>query len=106
MITEVVYFDLPRGMTRDEALAKYRQTAPAWAANDELVHKFYFFDELQSLGGGVHVWHTRDAARRWHGAEYQARIRALYGSEPRITVHDTLLVVDNINRRVHEPPMA
>jgi hypothetical protein len=106
MITELVYFDLPHGMSRDEALAKYRQTAPAWAANDELLHKFYFFDAAGALGGGVYVWRTLDAAQRWHGGEYRARIRALYGSEPRITVHDTLLVVDNVNQLVHEPPMA
>lgn len=106
MITEVVQFSLPPGTNRDAALAKYRQTAPAWAKNEGLVHKFYVFDPARNLGGGVYVWKTMDAARRWHGDEYKARIRALYGSEPTMTYHDTLLVVDNVARQVYEPDPA
>lgn len=103
MITELVFFDLPKGMTREEVIAKYRQTAPAWSRNEDLVHKFYFFDAAKSQGGGVYIWKTVEAARRWHGEEYRERIRALYGSEPRMTYLDTLVVVDNVRKQVSEP---
>ncbi|SCX61716.1 YdhR family protein [Variovorax sp. EL159] len=103
MITETIYFDLPAGISRDELLAKYRQTASAWSTNEDLVYKFYFFDETRNVGGGVYVWKTLEAAKHWHGAEYQARVKEVYGSEVQITHHDTLLVVDNINRDVSEP---
>jgi hypothetical protein len=106
VITETVYFNLPTGISREEVLAKYRQTAPAWSKNQDLVQKYYFFDESKNLGGGVYIWKTLDAAKHWHGAEYQARIKALYGSEPQITYHDTLLVIDNVNCRVSEPAKA
>ena len=106
MITEVVHFALPSGTGHEEALAKYRQTAPAWAKNRDLVHKFYFFDKVKRLGGGVYVWRTREAALRWHGDEYKTRIRALYGSEPRMTYYDTLLVVDNVAEQVSEPSQS
>jgi hypothetical protein len=106
MITELVFFDLPKGITREEVMAKYRQTAPAWARNEDLVHKFYFFDPAKSQGGGVYIWKTREAAHRWHGEEYRNRIRALYGSEPRMTYLDTLVVVDNVLKRVAEPAEA
>lgn len=106
MITEVVHFDLPGSMSREELLAKYRQTAPVWSNNEDLVHKFYFFDESQSLGGGVYIWKTKEAALWWHGEEYQARIKELYGSEPRMTYYDTLVVVDNISNQVSEPEPA
>ncbi len=106
MITELVFFDLPRGITREEAMAKYRETAPAWSKNEDLVHKFYFFDAAQSRGGGVYIWRSRAAAQRWHGDEYRNRIRALYGSEPKITCLDTLLVVDNVLKQVSEPVEA
>ncbi len=103
MITETVYFDLPKGTSREEVLAKYRQTAPAWAGNTDLVQKYYFFDEAHSVGGGVYVWKSMEAAKKWHGDEYRARIKELYGSEPRMEYHDTLLVVDNMNGEISEP---
>jgi hypothetical protein len=103
MITELVFFDLPHGATREEALAKYRQTAPAWSQNEDLVHKFYFFDAVRRRGGGVYIWKSRAAAERWHGPAYRDRIRALYGSEPEMTLLDTLVVVDNVLGRTSEP---
>ncbi len=106
MITELVFFDLPEGITREEVTAKYRQTAPAWSRNEDLVHKFYFFDAAKSQGGGVYIWKTMEAARRWHGEEYRNRIRTLYGSEPTMTYLDTLVVVDNVARQVAEPAAA
>jgi hypothetical protein len=106
MITELVFIDLPKGITREEVMAKYRQTAAAWSRNEDLVHKFYFFDAAKSQGGGVYIWKTRDAAYRWHGEEYRSRIRALYGSEPRMSCFDTLLVIDNVLKQVSEPPGA
>jgi hypothetical protein len=53
MITETVYIDLPKGITREKALDKYRQSAPAWSTNEDLMQKYYFFDESRNLGGGV-----------------------------------------------------
>ncbi|PAT34788.1 YdhR family protein [Vandammella animalimorsus] len=103
MITEIVYFELPNGISREEVLEKYRQTATAWSKNNDLIQKFYFFDESRSIGGGVYIWKTMEAARHWHGEEYQTRIKALYGSEVRMTYHDTLLVVDNLNSQIFEP---
>ncbi len=103
MITEIVQFDLPPGTTREAVLEKYRQTAPAWSRIPDLIRKYYFFDSGRSLGGGVYVWKNRAAADRWHGEEYRARIRALYGSEPRMTFFDTLVLVDNLRGEVSEP---
>jgi hypothetical protein len=54
MIAELVVFDLPKDITREEVIAKYRQTAPAWSRNEDLVRKFYFFDAARNQGGGVY----------------------------------------------------
>ena len=72
MITELVLFDLPKGITREEAMAKYRQSIPTWSGNEDLLHKAYFFDEEKSQGGGVYLWKSAEAARRWHGEEFLA----------------------------------
>lgn len=106
VITEIVYFDLREGIDRDALLAKYRQTAPAWADNPNLVHKFYFVDESRRVGGGVYIWKTKEAALKWHGEPYRSRIKALYGGEPHMTCYDTLVVVDNIVNEVSEPEPA
>ena len=103
MITELVFLELRKGITREEVMSLYRQTAPAWAKNSDLLSKYYFFNEEQSLGGGVYVWTSKEAALRWHGEEYRTRIRALYGSDPRISHFDTLIVVDNVLKEVSEP---
>lgn len=106
MITEIVLFELPAGIRREAVMEKYRQTAPAWARNEDLLHKFYFFNAERSQGGGVYVWKNMAAALRWHGEEYRARIRSLYGSEPQMSYFDTLTVVDNLRQQVSEPEQA
>lgn len=102
MITEIVTFDLPKGITRADTMDKYRQTAPAWSQNTDLVQKHYFFDEARSLGGGVYIWKTMQAAEKWHGKEYMQKIRDLYGSDVTMRRFDTLLVVDNVSGEVIE----
>lgn len=96
MIAEIVFFDLPRGATRADALALYRTTATQWAANPDLVEKYYFFDEERGQGGGVYIWRTREAAARWHGEDYQRRVRSLYGAPPRMQRLDALIHVDPV----------
>jgi len=39
MITEIVLFRLPEGMSREDAIAKYRLSVPAWQANPDLIRK-------------------------------------------------------------------
>lgn len=102
MITEIVTFELPKGISRGEVMEKYRTTASAWSKNTDLIRKNYFFDEAKSLGGGVYVWTSLEAADKWHGDDYKNRIRELYGSEVTMTRFDTLLVVDNVSREVSE----
>ena len=103
MITAITYIPLPRGISRDELLDKYRQTAPAWSRNEDLIEKYYFFDPVKNRGGGVYIWKSMDAARRWHGDEYKNRVRTLYGSEVEIQYFDTLVIVDNMRKIVSEP---
>lgn len=90
-VFEWVEFDLPKGTTREAALALYHGTAARWAANADLVCKTYVFDEARSVGGGLYVWRDRDAAARWHGDDYRRLIMERYGSAPRISVTDAVL---------------
>ncbi len=102
MIVEIVFFNLPAGTTRAAALALYRKSAGNWVENPDLVEKYYFFDEAEGLGGGVYVWPDRQAARRWHGADYEAMVAEVYGAAPNIQILDALIRVDPLARRIEE----
>lgn len=94
MIIEIVSFDLPPGTDRSTATNLYRQSAPKWAINPDLIEKFYFFDEERCVGGGTYFWKSLEAVSRWHGDDYREMVRSLYGSEPRIQILDAVIHVD------------
>src|SRR3954468_17982556 len=56
MITEIVTFTLPEGMTREDVLAAFEKTAPTWRANPDLVRKNYLIDVRNRIAGGVYLW--------------------------------------------------
>ncbi len=94
MITELVFFDLPKGTTRTEALELYRKSAKSWLLNPDLVEKYYFFNDESCTGGGVYIWNSREDASRGHGEDYKSRVRSIYGSAPHIQILDALIHVD------------
>jgi hypothetical protein len=95
MITEIITFDIPDGMTRDEVVANYRRSAPDWRANPDLIRKNYLYDGQTRRGGGVYLWRSLEAARRARDAAWLERVRRTYGSEPLVAYFETPLVADN-----------
>ena len=95
MITEIVTFELPRGITREEVFSTYEKTAPTWSENPDLIRHDQSSDAVKSIAGGVYLWRDRADAERWHGPEFREKIRRLYGAEPHSVFFETPLVVDN-----------
>ena len=95
MLMEVVTFKLRDGMTQDELLQKFRDTAPKWRGVEDLVRKSFIYDADAGVGGGVYMWKTAAAADHWHGDEWRGSIRELYGSDPEVRRYDVAIVVDN-----------
>lgn len=106
MITEIVVFDLPDGMTRDDVVANYRRSAPTWRANPDLIRKNYLFDAETRKAGGVYLWHSIDAAKRARDDAWLDRVRRTYGSEPVVQYFATPLVVDNALGQTLETTVA
>ena len=100
MITEIVLFRLPDGMTREDAIAKYRLPVPGWRANPDLIRKTFLFDETTRRGGGVYNWKSMEAAKSGHGPEFQKRIQATFGSQPEFQYFETPIVIDNTTDKV------
>ncbi len=106
MITELVLFDLPAGISREQVVEGMRATATAWRANAELVRKNYLYDAANGKAGGAYLWPSIEAAQRGHDAAWRARIKAMYGNEPVIRYFDTPLIVDNALGQTIEPPQS
>ncbi|HET7490419.1 MAG TPA: hypothetical protein VFK01_00940 [Bradyrhizobium sp.] len=100
MITEIVLFRLPDGMSREDAIAKYRLSIPTWQANSDLIRKAFLFDENSRRGGGVYHWKTLEAAKQGHGPEFQRRIQATFGSAPEFQYFETPILLDNSTKQV------
>jgi hypothetical protein len=100
MITEIVLFRLPEGMSREDAIAKYRLSVPTWQANPDLIRKAFLFDETSRRGGGVYHWKNIEAAKLGHGAEFKKRIQSTYGCEPEFQYFETPIVIDNTAKQV------
>jgi hypothetical protein len=102
MITEVVTFKLPMGMTREQLIGNYRQTAPKWRENPDLIRKNYLYDGANGLGGGVYLWKDIAAAKKWHDDRWRQGVVERYGSAPIISYFETAIVVDNLAQRTIE----
>jgi hypothetical protein len=96
MITEIVTFKLPEGMTYEDVVANFEKTAPNWKANPDLIRKNYLVDAHNGVAGGVYLWKERAHAEKWHGEAFRKKVLEVYGSEPEIRFFETPIVVDNV----------
>lgn len=106
MITELVTFALPAGMTRDQVVESFRKSVPAWSANADLIRKNYIYDPANGVAGGVYLWKNVDDAKRWHGEAFRKRIAEMFGNEPKSVYYETPIVVDNSIHKVVEDAVA
>jgi hypothetical protein len=96
MITEIVRFTIPAGMSKDEVVANFAATAAVWRDNPDLIRKTYLIDMETRTAGGVYLWNARADAESWHGEAFRARVKASFGSEPVSEFFETPFVVDNV----------
>ena len=102
MITEYVLFDLPRGFSRDEAVATMHDAAPKWFKLPKLVRKTFVYDPEANQAGAFYLWENRAAAEAAHDETWRQSVRDRFGSEPSIRYFDTPVVVDNALGQVIE----
>jgi hypothetical protein len=100
MISEIVLFRLPEGMSRAEAMAKYRARVPMWQANPDLIHKAFLFDEASRRGGGVYLWKNLEAAKKAHGLSFEEGIQSIFGCKPEFHYFEAPIVIDNTAKEV------
>ncbi len=95
MITEIVLFDLPKGMTRADVERNFRESIPRWRQNPDMLRKNMIYSLESGKAGGVYTWNSVAEAQTWHNEEFRQRILALFGSEPSYQYFETPVIVDN-----------
>ncbi len=95
MITAIVNFDLPEGMTADQAREMFEASAPRYESVPGLVRKYYLYDAGTRTGGGVYLWKDRESAEALYEGGWRETIRERFGNSPRIAWFDTPVIVDN-----------
>ena len=96
MITAVVTFKIPPGVTREQWMQQTRTVASRFQTIPGLIRKNFLFDEARGIGGGVYTWESRAAADKVYaeGGPWREAIRTLYGVDPEITIYETPVIVD------------
>ena len=61
MITAIVRFPLPQGISAEDVKAAYEHSVPSVSGGAGLIRKYYLHGADQT-GGGVYLWESREAA--------------------------------------------
>lgn len=96
MITEIVTFDVPEGMTRERVLALFEESAEVWRAHPKLLRKNYLYDADAGVAGGVYTWDSIADAKQAHGEAFLARVAQSFGNTPQFKYFETPVIVDNV----------
>ena len=100
MITAVVTFKLPQGMTRDQWAENTKAVSTRFQAVPGLIRKQFLFSE-KGIAGGVYLWETREAGEACYRGPWLENVRtASGGNEPDIAWFETFAVVDNESRKI------
>ncbi|MBF2027908.1 MAG: YdhR family protein [Oscillatoriales cyanobacterium C42_A2020_001] len=96
MITAIVQFKLPSAMTSEAVEVSFTSVAPMFREIPGLVRKYFLLSEDGTMGGGVYLWESRQAADRCYTVNFRDAIAERFGSEPSITYFDSPVIVDNL----------
>ncbi|MBS4045108.1 MAG: hypothetical protein ACK4Z4_05620 [Ferrovibrio sp.] len=102
MITTLTSFTLPKPITRDEAVAIFRSTAPTYRGVPGLIRKTYVLYPDGVTVGGIYLWNTRSDAEAMYTDAWRDFVRGKYGCEPQVTYLDSPVVVDNVTQQIIE----
>ncbi len=100
LITTVVRFQLPAGTSREAANALYEGSVATYQKVPGLIRKYYLYSQQDSIGGGVYLWESREAAERLYTSEWRKSMAQRLGAEPEVLYFETPVVIDNHTQEV------
>lgn len=100
MVTVIVNFPLPEGLSLEEFKSRMMQSVPRYEAMPGLIRKSYIVDGHRRVGGGAYTFESREAAQACFSQAFVEAVTAAYG-KPDIRFFDTLIQVEGGARTVH-----
>ena len=95
MITEIVTFHRPAGMTREQMTQDAQATFERWTDFPGLVRKMFVRDPDSLVTKGIYLWQTLADADRGHDAAWLERAQAHWGNRPTLERYDCFLILEN-----------
>ena len=101
MITAVVTFKLPPGLTREQWQEQIKQVSARFQNVPGHIRKQFLYHD-KGIGGGVYLWENREAAEAcYYKSPRGENVRkASGGNEPDIAWFETGIVVDNESHQI------
>lgn len=95
MKTILVNYHLPQKPAKNEMIGQFTMAANAkFLGMPGLQSKQFCYDESTGDGLSVYLWETAEQAEAF-ARNFPASFRETFGVEPDITLHETLVLVDN-----------
>lgn len=80
---------------RDALQAEFEESAPRYQKIPGLIRKNYIRSEDGTIGGGVYLYESREAAEKVYTPEYDEMVEKKYGEKPEILWFESPVIVDN-----------
>lgn len=100
MIIAITNFQLPKPITREEALNIFLSTAPTYQDVPGLLRKNYLLSQDGSTAGGVYLWNSKVEAEAMYTERWRDFVRGKYGTEPTVTYFENPVTVDNVAHEI------
>ena len=94
MITAIVRFPLPQGISLEDVKTVYEHSVPQFREASGLLRKYYLHSADQT-GGGVYLWENREAAETMYSGVWRQQIAKRFGAAPQIEYFETPVIIDN-----------
>lgn len=94
MVTVIVNFPIPAGLSLEDFNAQMLKSVPKYQAMPGLVRKSYIIDSKNRVAGGAYSFESREHAEACFTEDFIKGVTATYG-KPDIRYFNTLIELDN-----------
>jgi hypothetical protein len=84
---------VPAGATREQVHAAFASTLDYNGAMDDILQKYYTYDEASRRLGSVYLWCSREAAQQFFAPGWDEHFAKKWGTRPSLSLADALLVL-------------
>jgi hypothetical protein len=95
MITVITRFAVPTAVNASQMRAGFTEVAPAFRNVPGLIRKQFLLSADGRTAGGVYLWDSEEAARRFMLERVAPMIREKFHVDPAIEFYESSVIVEN-----------